>query len=696
MNHRSPILPIAAFVLVAAGLMGLWLIVGPRGPEPEVVAPPAGTVSSSDVVAPAHDATDETAETATRAAVATGTRAVAEAAPGTTWIRGQVLRSDNQNALGGVRIAVVARHGPVLTGADVVAQATSGADGGFELAQSQEPSHWRLGNGPLGGTLLAEHPGFAPAQRHFDARASAPIQTSLLLEPAAVLTGRLVDSRGEPVADALVLCGQLAWTFGEGVPKGVTLPSDTTDSRGHFRLAFVRTSLGTLEPDDVPLAVRFEHGALGQGHHALPGSTALSLQSSVGERDVHVGDVPFPVAASEASVVVTLRDPEGEPLAGMDFELVGKGNRRFYRRAQTDRLGRVHWTAPRGAELTMRQILRPSNVQATRPERSLVLDGAGVASGPALEPWPIRRLRVRMLDAEGVPVEGATVGVDDGAPSYTPFGSPLRTTPTDAEDWTADMPVLVNPQATVIGIRPSGGVARTALAISKTPHLTVLELRLEPELGTLVRVQTGAPLGKPPHGVALNVIDVMSGTVLQTGARSVAANRLELRLPRGECRLEVERAPPWFLPPPTGVAFAVESGGTLDVEVPFERAALLVLVPTDAAALAALRSDTQVRRVDRDGETAALRAPRVGVDALAPRFVFPSDGGGAPRLSHPVAIRLEPGRWAMRWRMGPRLLGEEVWIGEVDVALNTPARVDLGAPPAMGPGRKLELCLERR
>ncbi len=149
-------------------------------------------------------------------------------------VEGRVVDSDGQ-PLAGALVSAREASGQAAfpfseSGRSRGEPATTGADGGF-----------RLGGFAAGAVLSVQvsAEGYLPVSRR---GVRLPTEAPLLvrLEPAATLTGRVVDTRGRPVAQALVGPSSRVWS--QGVHSFVR-----TDDDGEFSLSPVAAGVQVLE-----------------------------------------------------------------------------------------------------------------------------------------------------------------------------------------------------------------------------------------------------------------------------------------------------------------------------------------------------------------------------------------------------------------------------------------------------------------
>src|SRR3954467_13816452 len=145
--------------------------------------------------------------------------------PATAEIHGRVLTA-NGRALPGASAAVERES---TAGKVEIARATLGPNGDFTLA-NLPPGRYRV---------RTEAPGYATVTVPVELAAGDSVTTSLRFEPEQLLEGVVQDSRGKPLADALVL----AWPMGKR--QGTLLEAHSGDD-GRFTLAGLPRGSWTL------------------------------------------------------------------------------------------------------------------------------------------------------------------------------------------------------------------------------------------------------------------------------------------------------------------------------------------------------------------------------------------------------------------------------------------------------------------
>lgn len=321
---------------VEAGANGAFRLDGlPQGPAGSLVAE-AGAVGRA------------------RAALPASGPARLVLAPSAT-LRGRALDSRSGQPVAGVRVGV--------TGPGGHAFARSAADGRFELR----------GLAPGRSRLTADEPRYAPwTLPELDVPPGGTVVRDLPLVPAAVLSGRVVDENGLPVADASgflrrggAQAGPLAFLRGgEGEPDFRTGPD------GRFEAA--RLGPGS----NLGLQVRhpdFEERALG-GLELKPGRVnaplEIVLRRGLGLRGI-VKDARGPVPDAELRLLRSFEFAGGRGGMAVQFSVAGPAAGRAEQRSGPD--GRFEFRGLSAGDFSL-QVRKPGF--ATR-----ALDPVKVAEG---------------------------------------------------------------------------------------------------------------------------------------------------------------------------------------------------------------------------------------------------------------------------------------------------------------------------
>ncbi len=214
-------------------------------------------------------------------------------------VAGRVVDRDDRPIAGAtVRLWPGARgigrfRGRAFPGMDAEHEAKSGADGTFLIAD--------LAPG-TSGAVAAEASGYAPGEPvRVTVPAEAPVR--LVLQPAAKVSGRVVDDGGDPVPGAMLMVTQVAERAVGGMPAFPDI-SGTTDERGRF-------SLDGLE------AGRIELGAQAEGYIAAP-AKALDIAAGREVKDVEL------VVSRGAQVEGVVLGPDGGPVDGARVQVQRK------------------------------------------------------------------------------------------------------------------------------------------------------------------------------------------------------------------------------------------------------------------------------------------------------------------------------------------------------------------------------------
>ncbi len=155
-------------------------------------------------------------------------------------------------------------------------------------------------------TIVASGAGFAPRVQRITTSLDAPTSTTLVLQVGAMLSGRVTDQRGQPIAKVQVSTGPSHYLPGIDVPWGAGR-TGRTDGDGRYRLE-------ALMPGETHARVAIEPSA--------------EQQFVLADGEQKVWDVEKPV---ERCIRGSVLGPDGEPLRGWRVEV---------RAAQPTSLGR--------------------------------------------------------------------------------------------------------------------------------------------------------------------------------------------------------------------------------------------------------------------------------------------------------------------------------------------------------------------
>jgi len=131
---------------------------------------------------------------------------------------------------------VVDHEGKGCPGAEVWLSDTADSfSQGVRLVAADAVGRFTVHHVPYGRWLSAFVPGYLPTECKQVVRTGQPLRIVLTADrPGGVLTGEVVDSAGEAVEAATVVCGFVA--LRSAIPSGVPLFEARTDSRGNFRV----------------------------------------------------------------------------------------------------------------------------------------------------------------------------------------------------------------------------------------------------------------------------------------------------------------------------------------------------------------------------------------------------------------------------------------------------------------------------
>ncbi len=364
--------------------------------------------------------------------------------------------------------------GPAVAGAEVALRCGAG-DEALAKAKSAEDGRYDLGVVPARGAcrLTATHPDQPPFVKALElAPREAPLVIDVVFDPAAALTGRVVDGDGKPVKGAEVrVTDQLRGGDAAAERRA------TSDDKGVFRVGGLAASRYRIEvrPPDA-LVERREAVELARGRtfdlgtfRARPG---LALSGTV------TGD-------------------DGEPLEGIGlraFRRLGQG-RALERQAATDKEGRfrlgglaegrydldVEPKSARGWLPAEREDLAvPGPPLELRLERGAVIRGNATGpDGAAPEGLSVWALRIAPERGSGRVVGAATIE-DRATGAFRIDGLPAGEVVVRAAA-RGLAPAASDPIALVAGEERTG----VALRLARGLRLT----------GTVVAKESGAPIG---------------------------------------------------------------------------------------------------------------------------------------------------------------------------------------------------------
>jgi peroxiredoxin/protocatechuate 3,4-dioxygenase beta subunit len=299
---------------------------------------------------------------------------------------------------------------------DVKLQATTAVDGVARFAYSLPEA-----TGRRYFSLTARREGLVPLfERWFSAATSPtpPDHLVLFMEKATTIGGRVLDERGQPLADAVVVVNVIKRYPGSDQRVAVSGESTTTDTDGRWSFRNVPE-----QPDTVEVAAYH--------YLCLTDRSSYFLESFKPLSALRDGSAVFPLRRG-TRVDGTVLGPDGQPVAGADvFYGEGRGFANSIPPVKTDAQGRFTF--------------------GIKPGTTAHLIAQAAGSGPALQEVRVgdgpqrtyltlseaHSVRGRVVDPEGKPVARASVrffwyGAEKPAGNY--FGSAIATQSTTDSD----------------------------------------------------------------------------------------------------------------------------------------------------------------------------------------------------------------------------------------------------------------------
>ncbi|MBI1381582.1 MAG: hypothetical protein GC161_10910 [Planctomycetaceae bacterium] len=712
MNSRGSRIVWCVVGLVVALVLGLLWVLQQEperapGLEPNPVASAETTSSALRAVdAVASDDVESTPVAERNLASVDGVVGIEEdVAP--PWVEGIVVHAGGEGALADIELQVWARMEPRNVGGiepestHWVANGRSGADGRFALPRSLIPAGWHSGSAPQLAILQVDVPGFRRFQAPFPPLGEESAKVMVRLEPSSVLIGRVVRVESGPLPDAKVVLEVHPPRPLEGAPPAQRVRSQiakvanaTSNQTGRFRLEIGDRPLQSIQGPVEAIRIHITHGEHGEARVELPPNKLAELRTARGQHDVDLGDVALDTldwSAVEVPPVIAgqLLDPEGAAIRVPNLRILGEGKvpaeKPLVRAVATDAEGHFSVVGLYGEHIVV------GSQHPTLREALGQGEGVEVAVAPG-EPvqvvWPMHRVRPRLLDRNGTPIQGANVHLVSKSAARSEIQA-LTLEDGIAQDFYAPPGETVQVLATL----PLGQVVRATVHVPDRPYLTTVDLvRDDAPPGTL-RLTLDPPLDVTPamsaaqafaqggaQGIALQFSDGETGVGLSVGRESpkvLGPGRAEVTLAPGSYRLQLARLPKGYAPLRDPPRFEIASGETLELTVQVERSAMLHLVPLDSTAAALLGGPIDVGELmRRTGALEELSEPSPG--SPAPLLVW---NPAATVREGPYRVRgeeLPAGRYTLRWRWKD---GEQ-WIGEIQLEPGIDARVEVAGPAA--------------
>lgn len=225
--------------------------------------------------------------------------------------------------------------------------------------------------------LKGEAPGYASVAVALELAPGESVKTALRLESAQQLVGRVVDSRGKPLPDALVL----AWPA--GAPKR-TIVEGRSDGAGRFALEGVARGTYTLLAE-------------------APGFGTLQLDRV----EIPATNLTLTLEGQSRSIGGIVADENGKAQSGATV-LLGSPNLRAPREVVTDEKGTFMFHGLGYGKFT----LRASHAKrASLPVTQFIEEGLGWLPPFSLTLAPAAFAEGRVVDDRGQPLIGARVEV---------------------------------------------------------------------------------------------------------------------------------------------------------------------------------------------------------------------------------------------------------------------------------------------
>lgn len=323
-----------------------------------------------------------------------------------TVVHGVVLRSDTREGVAGVVVETV----PLSPMAEGV-QTITANDGTFRLALRSYATQ----------ALAYSHPQFGTARSRFDGHESPADPLVVLLDAGASIVANVIDVDGEPTK---------WWTVAATEIDSALLDSGQTSSRS----GLLRALSSPRTTTEVSATVAEDSAELG----GLKAGRPLTLEVRRGDRVVWHSRAPVVLAPGErravtiriggASLSGFVRDASGQPQAGIglifrpedrdDPGYSGASAMQAEARTAADGAYRIAGLEPGAWLVEASTRIEGGFVRLDRKESNRILERVVLRGGPqSLDIVIARGLRIagRVLGADGVGVEGATVSARAGS-----------------------------------------------------------------------------------------------------------------------------------------------------------------------------------------------------------------------------------------------------------------------------------------
>jgi hypothetical protein len=399
-------------------------------------------------------------------------RSQAEAPRGTAILRGVVVAADTGSPIRRAQVRISGQG----TGNRL---ATTDAQGRFEVREL--PAGRFTISGSKGGFVSLQYGQKRPSE------SGTPIDVAdgqlvdkivIALPRGSVISGRITDEFGEPVANAVVTAMRFGFAAGARrlLPGGGQNARDTTDDQGHFRLF-------GLPPGDYIVSASLRAGGEGAdptGEHTGYAATYYPGTASVGEAQ----RVSVAVAQEQSSVIFsliatrlvrvagTVLTSQGTPATEGSVILTPAGGRLVPLGMSTfsggiDRAGLFRVTnVPPGRYVAQARTARGRGNAAAVGEfaRQEITVGAQDLDGVALMAAPAARVTGAVVSDAGATATLRPQQVSIGARSvnFDPIGPAAGTSARINNDWTFELNGLFEPRVLRVNA-PQGWMLKSIL-----------------------------------------------------------------------------------------------------------------------------------------------------------------------------------------------------------------------------------------